>query len=77
MGKKKITWVDDGRTLADMSDVPGSGFRPSDTKSSASFKEKWQTYWSATKMMLLPTLAIAGLLAVIYLIMALVFSAAA
>ena len=77
MGKKKekIIYVDDGRTLADMSDVrPGlTGGRRTYGKLHSSFKEVWSTYWSAFRMMLLPTLAVAAGLLVIYGVMALIF----
>ena len=70
MGKKKekITYVDDGRTIADMSNVRGgytlrsrSAGRPR-----ASLREQWDTFWSAMKMMLLPTLVAGGGLIVAY-----------
>ena len=78
MGKKKkekIIYIDDGRTLADMSGVqPGfTGRRRTYGRTGASFKEVWNTYWSAFRMMLLPTLVIAGGLTVVYGIMALIF----
>ena len=81
MGKKKdkITYVDDGRTLADMSNVrrgiwesSRSGSRPYSTA-----KDKWNTYWSAVKMMFLPMLAFIGVLVVIYIILFIIFSLAA
>ncbi|MBR3592493.1 MAG: hypothetical protein IKL46_06530 [Clostridia bacterium] len=70
--KEKVTYVDDGRPIADMSNLPP---RIDWTKrgTSSSFKDIWHTYWQATKMMLLPTLAAVGFLIVIYLIVALVF----
>lgn len=73
--KEKIVYIDDGRTLADMSGVqPGlTGGRRTYGRTNSSFKEVWNTYWSAFRMMLLPTLAIAGGLAVIYGVMALIF----
>lgn len=73
--KEKITYIDDGRTIADMSGVGRAGIPSGRTpgRPHPSFREAWSTYWAATKMMLLPTLAIVGLLAVAYLIMALVF----
>lgn len=73
--KEKIIYVDDGRSVADMSNVrPGiSGSKRTFGESRSKLKDVWNTYWNATKMMLLPTLAIAGGLAVVYLIMALIF----
>lgn len=78
MGKKikkeKITYIDDGRTLADMSAIPGGrlGSRnPYGPRSSA--KDKWNTYWSAVRMMFLPMLATIGAICVIFGILALIF----
>ncbi len=76
MGKKlkkeKITYIDDGRTIADMSNLPP---RAEWTKrgTTSSFKEIWRTYWQATKMMLKPTLIAIGFLVVIYLIVTIIF----
>ena len=70
--KQKVTYIDDGRTIVDMSGLPPrSGW--TGRSSNSSFKAIWHTYWQATKMMLLPTLAAVGLLLVIYLIVTLIF----
>ena len=70
--KQKIEYVDDGRTIVDMSALtPRSNW--TGRGSSSSFKDIWRTYWQATKMMLLPTLAAVGLLVVVYLIVTLIF----
>lgn len=70
--KEKIIYIDDGRTIADMSDVPSkSGWLKKGT--SSSFGDIWRTYWSATRMMLKPTLIAVGFLVVIYLIITLIF----
>lgn len=69
MGKKdKITYVDDGRTLADMSGVTGgrrlgshNPYRPK-----PKFKDVWHTYWSAVRMMVKPMLVVIGAMAVVY-----------
>ena len=78
MGKKKekITYIDDGRTIADMSGVrPGiPARRKGFGQQNARFRDVWKTYWSATKMMFLPMLVVVGCLIVIYLIMTLVFT---
>lgn len=71
--KQKITYIDDGRSIADMSNVSKSGIDWTRKGTSSSFKDIWHTYWQATKMMLLPTLAAVGLLLVAYLIVALIF----
>ena len=71
--KEKIIYIDDGRTIADMSALSG-GQKPSAYSSPSRFKEIWKTYWSATKMMLLPTLVICGGICVIFLILLLLFT---
>lgn len=71
--KEKITYIDDGRTIADMSGVT-AGPRMARTPSRSTAKEKWQTYWGAVKMMLLPTLVFGGALLGIFLVLYLVFS---
>lgn len=70
--KPKITYIDDGRTIADMSNLPS---RVSCTKqgTTSSFKEIWRTYWQATKMMLKPTLIAVLFLVVIFLIITIIF----
>lgn len=75
--KEKITYIDDGRTLADMSGVPGSRLNKDAWKSNSTAKEKWETYWNAVKRMLLPMLATIGALVVIYFILYLIFTLAA
>ncbi len=70
--KEKITYIDDGRTIADMSSL-NSGFHMSKGRSGSSAKDKWKTYWGATKMMLVPTLVAAGFMLALYLILALIF----
>ena len=54
MGKKeKITYIDDGRTIADMSGVPDH--RPEKRHPATphpKFKDVWNTYWNAVKMMI-------------------------
>ena len=72
--KEKITYVDDGRTIADMSGVPDH--RPAKRHPATphpKFKDAWNTYWAAVKMMLLPTAIFGGGLVVIYLILWLIF----
>ena len=72
--KEKITYVDDGRTIADMSGVPDH--RPAKRHPATphpKFKDVWNTYWAAVRMMLLPTLVFCGGLVVIYLVITLIF----
>lgn len=74
--KEKIIYIDDGSTVADMSAVGGK--RSNSNKKNgeksrsaprASFKEQFQTYIGAVKLMFLPMLAVLGLLAIAFLIM--------
>jgi len=71
--KEKIIYIDDGRTIADMSSVPG-GSKFSRSGTSSSVKEIWRTYWSATKMMFVPTLLAVGLILVAFAIVMILFT---
>ena len=72
--KEKVIYVDDGRTIADMSNVSSSHLHKYvPGRPRASLREQWGTYWGAVKMMFLPTLVIAGALIIMFAIMALVF----
>lgn len=76
MGKKKekIKYVDDGRTIADMSGVSGprlgnrNPYRPRPNA-----KEVWKTYWNAVKMMIGPMITVICALGVIYMILYFIF----
>lgn len=70
--KEKITYIDDGRSFADMSGVSG-GMNFSSKGTTSSPKEIWETYWSAVKMMFKPMLVVIGFLCVIFGIAALAF----
>ena len=70
--KEKIVYIDDGRTIADMSSVSG-GSKFSKTSTSSSLRDIWQTYWMATRMMLVPTLLAAGLIIVAFIIVLILF----
>lgn len=69
--KEKIIYVDDGRTIADMSNVSSrphlgskSSYRPSPR-----FKDVWKTYWGAVKMMFGPMLVVIVALGIIYMVL--------
>ncbi len=75
--KEKITYIDDGRTIADMSGVSGGR---SHRKMQAKTKQKTVngltplgTYLSAVKMMFVPMLFVLGFILVAYMIMSLIF----
>ena len=70
--KEKIIYIDDGRTIADMSGIT-AGPRMASSPSRSTAKEKWQTYWAAFRMMLLPTLVFGGALLIVFLVLYLVF----
>ena len=72
--KEKIVYIDDGRTIADMSGVDSGAskyFRS--TPSYSTGKERWATFFGAFRMMLLPTAVFAGALALLFGIMWLLF----
>ena len=73
--KEKITYVDDGRTIADMSGVTGGrNYIPrSKYTPGPSFKQAWKTYWNAVRMMLVPMLVTIAGIGLIYLIMMIIF----
>ncbi len=70
--KEKITYIDDGRTIADMSALPE---RHQWTKrgTTSSFGDIWRTYWQAVRMMIKPMLVVIGFLCVAFLITYLMF----
>ena len=69
--KKKPKYIDDGRTIADMSGVNGMKKRSDDKlerldRPNSSFKAQWNTYWSTVKAMLLPMLVVIGIICVVF-----------
>ena len=68
--KEKIIYYDDNSTLVDMSNVTRNGkpqpSRPPKAKST--FREKWGTYWSAVKMMIMPMCIALLIIAVLYFV---------
>ena len=63
--KDKVTYYDDGRTIADMSGLNyGRKFSSKGTTSSP--KEIWKTYCMAVRMMFKPMLVVIGFLCVIF-----------
>lgn len=71
--KEKVVYVDDGRTVADMSGVSGPRLSRDPGRPRASAKEQWQTYWDAVKMMFTPMLVVVCGLIIIYMLLSLVF----
>lgn len=73
--KEKVTYIDDGRSFADLSDVKGGirlPKRPTGVPR-ASAKEQWETYKAAVKMMFTPMLVIVVGLVIIYMILSVIF----
>ena len=72
--KEKVIYVDDGRTIADMSGVSsGPRLNSNPYRPSPRFKDVWKTYWTAGKMMLRPMLVVIGGIGLIYVIMHVLF----
>ena len=71
--KEKIIYVDDGRTIADMSNVTGTRLSRDAWRSQSTAKEKWQTYWDAVKRMFGPMMIVICGICIIYMILYFVF----
>ena len=78
--KEKIIYYDDGMTISDMSSVnrKGQPIPPKKQPPKSSMhavdprfanKTKWDTYWAAVRMMLVPTLWVLGVLSILFLSM--------
>ena len=71
--KEKITYIDDGRTLADMSGVQGGLPKAPASRPVRDWKAVWETYWLSVRMMLLPMLVFLGTMTLIFVIAYLLF----
>ncbi len=71
--KEKITYYDDGRTIADMSALRQGSTTFSRIGTTSRVGDIIRTYWDATKMMLLPTAAICGGLGLLYALAYVIF----
>ena len=71
--KQKITYIDDGRTLYDMSQLSGGGRAPKNLSTRGGCKEQFQTYIRAVRSMLLPMFVVMGGICIVFLILYLVF----
>ena len=77
--REKITWVDDGSTIVDMSGVgnkQGRSNNPNQTPSKnrngkphSRFRECAATYFAAVKMMLIPMFVVIGIICVVFLLL--------
>lgn len=76
--KEKIIYYDDNSTIVDMSSVNRTG-QPQPQKKKQYIdkpqESKWQTYWSAVRMMILPMFVVLGILAFLFLLTALLTGA--
>ena len=73
--KKKTVYYDDGRTIADMSDLYPS--RRASRPSISTWKERARTYFESVKLMILPMLLVLALISVAFLLLYVLFSFAA
>ena len=67
--KSKTVYVDDGSTIVDMSAFKSSGERNAYRGRRSTFKEQFDTYINAVKMMFFPMLAVLGIIAVAFLLL--------
>ena len=70
--KEKIRYIDDGRTLADMSGISGVDKKYVGPK--GTLKEQARTYWNTVKMMFIPMMVTIGIICLVYLIMLLLLT---
>lgn len=72
--KEKIVYVDDGSTVADMSNVSGPRLgRRNPSAPRPDPKAVWDTYWGAVKMMFGPMLVVICGIIIIYMILTFIF----
>ena len=71
--KQRVKYIDDGRTIADMSNVGGPRYYNSNGKPRATLKEQWKTYTAAVRMMFVPMLVVLGIITLAFLIAYLIF----
>ena len=65
--KPKVKYIDDGRTIADMSALSGVDKRYAGPK--GGLKASLQTYWNTVKLMFVPMLITIGIITLAFLIM--------
>lgn len=72
--KEKVRYIDDGRTIADMSGVhTGPRLKSNPYRPPLKFKDVWKTYWAAVKLMFMPMLVVVVGICVIYMVLYAVF----
>ena len=65
--KEKVKYIDDGRTIADMSVLTGVNRKYQ--KSKGTPKEQLNTYWNAVKLMFVPMMVTIGIITAVFFIM--------
>ena len=65
--KEKVRYIDDGRTIADMSALSGVDKRYTGPK--GTFKDQMRTYWNTVKLMFVPMMVTIGIITLAFLIM--------
>ena len=64
--KEKVTYIDDGRTIADMSAFSPKRKNSAEPQLPSTFKDRWKTYWSVVRSMLVPMFITLGILTVLF-----------
>ena len=70
--KPKVKYIDDGRTIADMSALSGVDKRYTGPK--GGFREQLTTYWNTVKLMFVPMLVTIGIILLAFFIMWLILT---
>ncbi len=71
--KEKITYYDDGRSLADLSGVQGPRLSRDAYQPRVRFKDAWATYWNAVKKMFGPMMVVICAICIVYMLIYLIF----
>ncbi len=66
--KEKVRYYDDGRTIADMSNVRRAYEVKKAPQYHSTFKEKWKTYWTAVRMVFPTMITFITILCILYLV---------
>ncbi len=66
--KEKVRYIDDGRTIADMSSV-GGRTAPKKDSHRVNYKESLKTYFAAVRLMFKPMLITLGIITLAFFIM--------
>ena len=70
--KPKVKYIDDGRTIADMSGLSGIDKRYTGPK--GTFKDQLTTYWNTVKLMFVPMMVTIGIITLAFLVMWLILT---